>query len=384
MVVVWNLTNTQSKVIPHQHLKTDIIDFPTNVSEFYNDAWYIDNTVNDLVNYYRKDETYTQTQVDNAISTAVSAVYRYRGSVETFSNLPSSWMVVWDVYDVRTAFDLDGNHYEAGTDVAWNGSAWNPLGGELDLSNYYTKDEIDELIPWQAYTKVEINRMTWLSDALASFDWVTVTEDPTTKQLTATDNLDTDIEDAFEKDAASIKRLVTSFNAVENRVDDVEGDITNIQTAIWNVYTKSEVNTITWLNSASAWYSAVDVAENQTTHMIEYTDYTDNKNIDQAQDKNIAAIKALWNKINNIEGRIETIEAADDEKTKWLSTTFTGSSSTISDSFITPQSVIIPTYSKEPNGAIKLYVDNGTAQVTSTATESNLTVYLCIMKNPLV
>lgn len=64
--------------------------------------------------------------------------YIFKWTVETFNNLPQSWMVNWDVYNVETEFELSWKVYPAGTDVAWNGSAWNPLwwNAEVDDTAY--------------------------------------------------------------------------------------------------------------------------------------------------------------------------------------------------------------------------------------------------------
>lgn len=44
------------------------ISIPTKTSQLTNDSGYIDNTVNDLENYYKKNETYNQTQVNNLLN----------------------------------------------------------------------------------------------------------------------------------------------------------------------------------------------------------------------------------------------------------------------------------------------------------------------------
>ena len=64
--------------------------------------------------------------------------YIFKWTVETFNNLPQSWMVNWDVYNVEAEFELSWKVYPAGTDVAWNGSAWNPLwwNAEVDDTAY--------------------------------------------------------------------------------------------------------------------------------------------------------------------------------------------------------------------------------------------------------
>lgn len=62
----------------------------------------------------------------------------YKGSVASVDLLPED-ASVGDVYNVVSA---NGN-IPAGTNYAWNGSDWDALGGELDLTNYYTKDQVD-------------------------------------------------------------------------------------------------------------------------------------------------------------------------------------------------------------------------------------------------
>lgn len=108
------------------------ITIPTKTSDLTNDSGFIDNSVNNLVNYYKKTETYTKTEVDNK----VSSVYKYKGSVATFEDLPSTGQVIGDVYNVEE----DGSNY------AWNGTTWDKLGGEIDLSDYYTKSQTDTLL----------------------------------------------------------------------------------------------------------------------------------------------------------------------------------------------------------------------------------------------
>lgn len=93
---------------------------------------------------YKKAEVYTKDEVDDEISSAVSSTYRYKGTVETYSQLPLSGMLVGDVYNVEEA---DPTHaVSAGDNVAWNGMTWDVLSGMVDLSNYYTKQESDELL----------------------------------------------------------------------------------------------------------------------------------------------------------------------------------------------------------------------------------------------
>lgn len=78
--------------------------------------------------------------IDN-LKSSLSAVYIYKGSVDTYDKLPTE-VAIGDTYNVVAAY---GNT-PAGTNYAWNGENWDPLGGSVDLSTYYTKSEADEAI----------------------------------------------------------------------------------------------------------------------------------------------------------------------------------------------------------------------------------------------
>ena len=62
------------------------------------------------------------------VDSAVSAVYKYKGSVANQSALPSAGQTVGDVYNVE----------DTGDNYAWDGSKWDKLAGTVDLSSYLT------------------------------------------------------------------------------------------------------------------------------------------------------------------------------------------------------------------------------------------------------
>ena len=62
----------------------------------------------------------------------ISGVYKYKGTKTNYSDLPASGNVTGDVWNVTNA---NGN-IPAGTNYAWNGTAWDALGGSVDLSGY--------------------------------------------------------------------------------------------------------------------------------------------------------------------------------------------------------------------------------------------------------
>lgn len=82
--------------------------------------------------YLKKTDAASTYATQDALASAISSVYRYKNSVTNYTDLPSSGNTVGDVYNVVNAY---GN-VPAGTNWAWNGSAWDALAGTVDLSPY--------------------------------------------------------------------------------------------------------------------------------------------------------------------------------------------------------------------------------------------------------
>ena len=70
----------------------------------------------------------------------ISSVYRYKGSVANAAALPTSGQAVGDTYNIESASSYGG----AGMNVAWNGTAWDPLGEKFVLETISNAD-IDEI-----------------------------------------------------------------------------------------------------------------------------------------------------------------------------------------------------------------------------------------------
>lgn len=75
-----------------------------------------------------------KTYTDQQINTKLSSALKYKGSKDTYADLPKTGNQVGDVWNVVVAY---GNAH-AGTNWAWNGTVWDPLGGTIDLTNYVT------------------------------------------------------------------------------------------------------------------------------------------------------------------------------------------------------------------------------------------------------
>lgn len=82
------------------------------------------------------------------VDSAVSSVYKYKGSVANQAALPSSNRVVGDVYNTE----------DTGDNFAWDGTKWDKLAGTVDLSAYATKAEVNTKANDNAVVKLSGNQ----------------------------------------------------------------------------------------------------------------------------------------------------------------------------------------------------------------------------------
>lgn len=114
---------------------TNLINKPTKLSDFTNDQGFIDNTVNNLTNYYLKTETYTQAEVNDLVSQLTSL------SVEIVEELPTTDISTTTIYLVNVP---DTTNY---AQWMYINNAWANLGStSVDLTNYYTKAQANALL----------------------------------------------------------------------------------------------------------------------------------------------------------------------------------------------------------------------------------------------
>lgn len=145
--VAKNIDITPAKIgaapATHTHTKSQIADMPTKLSEFTNDSNYqtasqVDSAITSKG--YQTSGDVDAKLVDYAKKTDISAIYKYKGSVENYSALPVSNQQVGDTYNVKTA---DPSHdIKAGDNVSWNGEEWDPLAGTVDLSGYVEESDL--------------------------------------------------------------------------------------------------------------------------------------------------------------------------------------------------------------------------------------------------
>lgn len=125
---------------------TSALDFiknkPTKLSDFNNDSGFITNTVNNLTNYYKKSETYTQAEVDALISAVVTI------DIEVVQALPTTDISTTTIYLLPKQTAGTDDVYDEYINTTGTSAGWELIGStQVDLSNYYTKSEVDALIP---------------------------------------------------------------------------------------------------------------------------------------------------------------------------------------------------------------------------------------------
>ena len=77
--------------------------------------------------------------------------YTYKWTVNTYEDLPSTWLKIWDVYNVINEHTTDPK-FPAWANVAWTGTGWDVLGWTFDLSIYQKK-----LVEWSG---IDIDQTT--------------------------------------------------------------------------------------------------------------------------------------------------------------------------------------------------------------------------------
>lgn len=140
--------NGVEQTISQQDKSVDIT-VPTKVSDLTNDSNFIDNTVNNLTNYYTKSETYTQAEVDALVAGVASL------NIEVVQTLPTQDISKTTIYLVPKSTVGTNNTYDEYINTTGTSAGWEKIGDtEIDLSNYWnstnlvaiTTAEIDTIV----------------------------------------------------------------------------------------------------------------------------------------------------------------------------------------------------------------------------------------------
>lgn len=94
------------------------------------DAVEWDNVVGKPENLLQVGDVYSKDEVD----AKVNAVYKFKGSADNLMALPAEGNTLGDVYNLK----------DTGMNVAWDGSQWDYLGIDVDLSGYIQAKDLVE------------------------------------------------------------------------------------------------------------------------------------------------------------------------------------------------------------------------------------------------
>lgn len=116
-------------------IKGDITSIESDITELQGSLGSAEGDITAVTNALDAHKAdYDNPHKVTAAQLGLATVYKYNGSVETYADLPTSGQQVGDVYNVKQA-DPDHN-IEAGDNVAWDGTTWDILAGDTDLSGY--------------------------------------------------------------------------------------------------------------------------------------------------------------------------------------------------------------------------------------------------------
>lgn len=95
------------------------------------------------------DLYYTKEEADDLINSKISTTFKYKGTKASYAAIQAvTNPAVGDVWN-----DASTDH-----NYVWNGSSWDKLAGTVDMSNYYTKDEAEDMVD-SKLAEVPINNL---------------------------------------------------------------------------------------------------------------------------------------------------------------------------------------------------------------------------------
>ena len=158
-------------------IKGDITSIESDITELQGSLGSAEDditTVTNALDAHKAD--YDNPHKVTAAQLGLATVYKYKGSVETYAYLPTSGQQVGDVYNVKQA-DPDHN-IEAGDNVAWDGTTWDILAGDTDLSGYA---QLNSANTFTAANTFNSNIVVRAATAAGSAGVITLGEKPSSK-----------------------------------------------------------------------------------------------------------------------------------------------------------------------------------------------------------
>lgn len=158
-------------------IKGDITSIESDITELQGSLGSAEGDITAVTNALDAHKAdYDNPHKVTAAQLGLATVYKYKGSVETYANLPTSGRRLGDVYNVKQA-DPDHN-IEAGDNVAWDGEKWDILAGDTDLSGYA---QLNAANTFTAANTFNSNIVVRAATAAGSAGIITLGEKPSSK-----------------------------------------------------------------------------------------------------------------------------------------------------------------------------------------------------------
>ena len=171
---------------------------------------------------------------------AVTSVYRFKGSVNTVADLPAAnteGLTVGDVYNVKQA--IDGNSSEDGVNYAWTGTGWDSLGGILSVESSITAQNASSGAPVSAsavksYVDNEVSTLNTRIDSEVSALNATIESEVSALEATIASEVST-LEASIASEVSTLNERIDSevsaltatieseVSALNERVDEITG-----------------------------------------------------------------------------------------------------------------------------------------------------------------
>lgn len=192
-------------------------------------------------------------------------VYKYKWSVDYYEDLPTSWMKVWDTYNVINEHTT-APVFPAWTNVAWTWTEWDALWWSIDLSEYQKKlvewAWID--IDWDTNEiSVESTVINWAAAwATAVQPWDDISDLNNDAGYITSSDIPTNVS-AFNNDAGYITSsdIPTNVSAFNNDAGYLVSS--DLKQSDWNEADSSAIDYIK--NKPTIWNATLTIQKNGTT-----------------------------------------------------------------------------------------------------------------------
>ena len=217
--------------------------------------------------------------VKSYIDDKLSVVYKFKGTKETYAQLPTTGNENGDVWNVESAQGTMGEpgYVPAGTNYAWNAdeSEWDALGGTIDLSVYATSADTDAL---QTQITNVAGELQNLSGHVTS---MTVNYATTAQVATAKEEAITSAQNYTNTVSGYIATTLTgnywTTATTQEKLDDITSDINDLGSEISSLSSATEAFSSSVVTNyakktevATAKQEAITTAKNYTDTVSGY------------------------------------------------------------------------------------------------------------------